>query len=63
MGYSQNLTSDLIRHSMLDILLSGFGLDLAIYQKLNQTLCVSYFTQSILGSFNNWPVIKSDTIC
>ena len=48
---------------MLDILLSVFGVHLLTDHRLNQTLCVSCFTQSILGSFGNLPVIKADNMC
>ena len=33
------------------------------YQQFKQTLCVSYFTELVFGSIDNWPVIKSDTLC
>ena len=48
---------------MLDILLGVFWVSLVIDQLLNQTLCVSYFTDLVLGSFGNWSVIKADTLC
>ena len=48
---------------MLAVLLSVFWFHLVIEQSLKQTLYVRYFTDLIWGSFGNWPVIKSDTLC
>ena len=33
------------------------------FSQLNQTICVNYFTELILGSFVNWPVIKEGAMC
>ena len=62
-GKSWYFTSDKSRHSVLTILLSGFGVNSAIDQWLKQKLYVSYFTICILGSFSNWLFIKADTMC
>ena len=48
---------------MLAILLSWFWVYSMIEQWLNQTLCIRYFTEFIQGTFGNWTVIKSDTLC
>ena len=43
---------------MLDILLGIIWVHLLIDQLLNQTLCFSYFTELIWGTFDIGPVIK-----
>ena len=48
---------------MLAILLSWFWVHSFCDQLLNQTLCVRYFTQYIMGSFGNWSVIIADSMC
>ena len=51
------------KHYMLDILQNQFWVQYVFEQWWNQTLCDSYFTDMILGLFDNWPVTKSDTVC
>ena len=46
---------------MLEILLSLFLVQLVIGRQLKQILCVGHFTELVLGSTGNWPVIKADT--
>ena len=47
------------RHYVLADLLTWFGINLVMEKWFNQTLCVSYFTELILGSFGYGPVNKS----
>ena len=44
-------------------LLSWFWVHSVIEHIFDQTLCVANFTELILGTFSNWNVIKSDTLC
>ena len=48
---------------MLDNLLTRTGVNLVLKQYYNQTLCVKYYTEMILGSFGIGQVNKADTIC
>ena len=48
---------------MLDIVLVLLGVELVINQWLKQTLCVSYLTDLIWGTFGTGPVTKADTMC
>ena len=48
---------------VLSILLSWFLAQLLIDRWLNKTLCTSYFTLLILGTYVNWPVMKADPMC
>ena len=52
-GFNLYFFSNKIRHFVLDILLSSFWDQLVIDQQLNQTLSISYFNESILGSISN----------
>ena len=58
-----DLTSEVIRHYVLDNLLSSFGLHLVIEKWFKQTLYVSFLTKTYSGSFTILPVNKSDTMC
>ena len=49
--------------SLLGILLSWFGVHSVIDHWINQTLCVSYFTEFIWGIFDNWLVNKEYNMC
>ena len=62
-GSIQKLTSDYSIHYLLATLLNWFLIHSLIDQLLNQTLQVRYFTDLVLGSFGNWPVIKADYMC
>ena len=48
---------------MLGTLFSLFQVQLLIDHGLNQTVCVRYFTESTLGLFGNFPMIKAVSQC
>ena len=52
-----------IKHYVFASLLSEIWVKSVMDQWLKQTLCISYFTELILGTIDNGPVIKEDTLC
>ena len=60
--FSRWLSSNLIRHFLLDILLSWFLVYSVIDKWLNKRICLRYITEFILVVFGNWPVIKVENI-